>query len=237
MKTNKYSIIIWTIASIALIALTQITMPIKDNNNPTDTWNIITWYVATGEISEYTKVLISDKEWYEKRELSEFPTIKVNNPIEKIRLIADISFTDEFVNKYNYENATWYYFALMFFVWDFENWWYYNVYRKQNWTVWNSKNNDLIWAKLAYKIRDWETWYIDLDEKVPVAVDPSKRMPTYQYTYLDMKNYINSHLWQELPIWVYLSSVFEQKWRKFTKINSLKLVYVWTETDVEITQK
>lgn len=237
MKTNKYSIILWIIASIVLISFSQITMHIEDNNNSIDTWNIITWYVATGEISEYTKVLISDKEWYEKRELSEFPTIKVNNPIEKVRLIADVSFTDEFVMKYNYENAVWYYFALMFFVWDFENWWYYNVYRRQNWSVGNSEKDWLIGAKLAYKVRDWETWYIDLNNNVPVAVDASKWMPTYQYTYLDIKNYINSHLWEELPIWVYLSSVSELKWWKFTKINSLKLVYVWRESDVEVTQK
>lgn len=190
-----------------------------------DTWDNV-W--------EYTKLIIKDKEWFDSNELSEFPIIKVNNTIKDIRLIAEISFTNDFMDKYKYEDSTGYFFALKFFVWDESNWWYYNVYRKNDWSVGNSKKNWLLWAKLAYEIKNGATRYITLNNNVPVAVDTNNRSKNTQYKYLDIENYINTHLWAELSIWVYLSSVHEKDWWEITKINSLKIVYVWNESDVEV---
>lgn len=207
-------------------------------------WSINTWLVIIETwfkndfIWEYTKNLILNKDWYNKtKTLKDFPKIRINNSIKDVKIIADITFTNNFINKYDYENSNWYFFALKFFLWDFDNGWYYNVYRKQNWWVWNSYNHDLVWAKLAYKIRDWVTWYIPLNDKIPVAVNPENRSPTYQYKYLNIEKYLNENIWKDIPIWVYLSSVKELKWWELIKIKELKIVYTGKEWDLEVIQQ
>ena len=241
-------IVLWTLMSIATIYFRKYPYQWTQENIDhwswlSNTWEMIThvswkigwsWENISENIWEYTKELIINQEWYKTLDLDNFPVIKVNNPIKNVRLIAEISFTDNFMKTYKYEDSTWYFFALKFFIWDLGNWWYYNVYRKENWGLWNSANRGLVWAKLAYEVRDWAIWYIDLTDKVPIAVDTEKWRENYQFTYIDMINYINSHLWSDLPIWVYLSSVTEKQWREITKIKSLKLVYIWKVWDVEI---
>jgi hypothetical protein len=208
-----------------------------------NTWTVNTWTIGieTGVdsnfISEHTKILITNQEWYPKNKtLDDFPKIKINNSIKNVKLIADITFTDKFINTYAYENSDWYFFALRFFLWGFDNWWYYSVYRKQNGWVSNSFWHNLVWAKLAYEIRDWATWYIDLNNKVPVAVDPQERTPTYQYKFLNIEKYLNENIWKEIPIGVYLSSVSELYWRELTKIKELKIIYSGKEWDLKVIQ-
>lgn len=236
---KELSYIIWSIATLFIM---WFIIFFKFYNNEyviypdiPNTWSdIINTWSDINSMWDKEKILISNQEWYLTKSLDNFPKVKFNNPVKDIKLIAEISFTDNFVKKYNYENSTWYFFALKFFVWNFDNWWYYNVYRKQNGAVWNDNKRWLVWAKLAYEIRDWVKWEIDLNYKVPIAVSADKWMPTYQVRYLNIEDYINNHIWEELPIWIYLSSVTEKQWREITKIKSLKLVYVWREADVEV---
>jgi len=37
--------------------------------------------------------------------LEDFPKIRINNPIKDVKLIAEITFTDEFIRKYAYEDS------------------------------------------------------------------------------------------------------------------------------------
>lgn len=202
-----------------------------------------TWVIIqTGEtqnlediFGQYEKTLITNKNWYPKeKKLEDFPKIKINNPIKDVKLIAEIAFTDEFIKKYAYEDSKWYFFGLKFFLGDFDGGGYYNVYRKQNWWVWNSYNHNLVGAKLAYQIKEWTTWYITLNNKVPVAVEAENRSPSYQFWYLNMEKYISENVWKEIYIGVYLSSVSELKWWELTRVKSLKIIYTGKEWDVEI---
>jgi hypothetical protein len=50
------------------------------------------------------------------KQLSDYPKIKINKPINNIQLVAEINFTNDFKNKYDYENSTSYFFSLKFFL-------------------------------------------------------------------------------------------------------------------------
>lgn len=181
-----------------------------------------------------SKTLIENQEWYSDLNIKNFPKIKINNNISGIHLIAEVTFTDDFVRKYRYEDSEWYFFALNFFIGSVENGWFYNVYRDQYWWVKNSEKHWLTWAVLAKKINETTIRDIPLNSKVPVAVESKNWTPAYQFKYLDIEKYLSENLWKELPIWVYLSSVKEVKWYELTRIVSLKLIYLWDESDVEV---
>ena len=68
---------------------------------------------------EYRKTIIENLNWVkEDKVLDDYPKIRINSQIKEVKLVAEITFTDEFVKKYNYGNSNWYFFALKFFVWD-----------------------------------------------------------------------------------------------------------------------
>lgn len=205
------------------------TETIVDNN----TWYNDTWINNT--ISEYTKTILS---WFNNNNLvayiSDYPKIKINSKISQIQLIAEIEFTNNFKEKYKYEDSSSYFFWLNFFLWDFDNGGYYGVYRKQNWWIGNSTKNKLFWAKLANEIKDWTTRYIPLTKDIPIAVDAEKRTSNIQFTYFNAEDYLNNNIGKEIPIWVYLSSTSEVKWWNLTYIKSLKIVYVWEKNAIEV---
>lgn len=165
--------------------------------------------------------------------LSDYPKIIVKENLISAKLVAEVDFTQRFKNKYQYENSKSYYFALKFFLWDFNNWGYYEVFRWMNNWVANSSKQWLNWAKLAYLINGGTKREIDLS-KVRIAVEWWKATENYWYKYFYWLNYLNSNLNKEIPIWVYLSSTKEIKWRNLTYIKNLKIVYYGKEDSIEV---
>ena len=239
-KEYRKALIMWWIGLITILLLVIIwTRYIKNIFFPIN--NCFSWTNLSGTIQSGSDIWKNEKTivtwfyilWKEKTP-SDYPKIKLNSPINNIQLIAEIDFDNHFEKTYDYENSANYFFGLKFFLWTFDNWWYYNVYRKQNWWVGNSPKNNLFWAKPAIEIRDWATRYIQLTHSVPVAVDPTKRSPWYQFTYFDAEWYLNNNIWKEIPIWVYLSSTSEVKWFNLTYIKSLKMIYIWKKDAIEV---
>ena len=94
-------------------------------------------------------------------------------------------FTQEFMDKYKYEDSEWYNFAISI---DGN---YYNVFRNNNDGVSNSRKHWLDWAIQAYKFKWWYTWKIPLGEQINIAQPKG----TYWFKYLtlladDTKNYV-----------------------------------------------
>ena len=142
-----------------------------------NTWNAYSWYnFYVQDVRQYEKIIVT---WFSLSKIdkttNDYPRIKINKPIKEIQLVAEITFTKNFIDKYKYEDSPSYFFGLKFFLWDFDNGGYYNVYRKQNWWVGNSPKNNLFGAKPANEIRDWTTRYIPLTDNVPIWVDAGSR--------------------------------------------------------------
>jgi len=165
---------------------------------------------------------------------SMYPKISINSPISWLTLYATVDFTEEFKRKYQYENQKWYWFAIKFFIDDFEYWWYYNSYRTLAWWVANIKWVANKNRRPAIEINWGYTWIINLTDPVKIAVWDNEVEKWYQYTVLKPTpiDYINSKVWQSINIWVYLSSVKELEWYKLTDIKELKISYTWYENSL-----
>jgi len=72
-------------------------------------------------------------------------------------------FTQDFIDKYQYEDSRGYRFALNI------NSWYYNVFRNKNNWVANSVKDWLTGAIPAYRFNEWYTWYVPYNTGVKVA--------------------------------------------------------------------
>lgn len=84
-------------------------------------------------------------------------------------------FTEEFVNKYQYEDSKWYRFAFKI------DWSYYNVFRNKNGWVSNSEKHWLTWAIPAYLFK--EPFCI----KVPFGKIKVAKINDYWFEYKNFK--------------------------------------------------
>ena len=226
-----------TIISIIFIILAGIIFTINYNvyiNNQSspvteypNTWN------NTGQEIQTKNIVSNFDTTITNHETENYPKIKFNKPVSDITLIAEIDFTDKFKEKYSYEEARWYGFALKFFIGNKDNGWFYNTFRKDNRWVGNDSTLWLDWRKPAYLINGGATRYIPLDEKVKVAVPYSSLNSNLRYININMLWYIEENLWERLPIGVYLSSTRELEGRQLTKIKELKIKYYWDPEDIE----
>lgn len=160
-----------------------------------------------------------------------YPKINIKAPIKQWTIYYTIEITDNLKESW-YLKSDSYNFAFRFFLWSFENWGYYKVFRKINNGVGNDLNLWLDWAIPWRKLNWWYIWEIPLSEKVPVA----KSKWEYWYINLNTLNFINSNVWKKVSIWGYLSSVKEfPEWGwKTTKIRSIIISYEWEKWALEI---
>lgn len=91
-------------------------------------------------------------------------------------LIVTAKFTQEFVDKYQYEDSRWYHFALYL-----GDWHYYNVFRNEAGWVANSKKHWLTWAVPAFKFKEGYTRYIPITWQIKV----SRKKSEYWYIFID----------------------------------------------------
>lgn len=254
--------IIFITIGVAIFCSIVIYFRIKEKQDNDYNWNltgtILSWNITTGVSTTWSIVqtgLVITEDWPNNTQLiekvivsdfvinkkypsiSDYPVIRLNEYVEDLKLVVEIDFTDWFEQKYSYENSEWYFFALNIFLWDLDNGWFYEVYRKANGWVWNSIKHWLNWAKPAYKIKDWTEREIPITNSMRIAVGAEERTKEVQFKYFGWLNYLYNHIGENIPLWVYLSSTKEVKWRNLTYIKSMKLVYKWKETDVEIMGK
>lgn len=242
MKFIKIIVVVISFLVTAILAIYFWDKETFDNIlNKHLTWNIIetytgldlTWNVSNQKKEIYKKILLENKDFWSVKEktYTEFPLIKINNFPENIKLIATIDFSDNFKSLYkDYVTSPGYWFALKFFIWNFDNWWFYNVYRKTNWWLWNDPRKWLDWWQVWNNINWWYTWSIPLSENIKIAVPFEKVSLWYQYQFINPIKYLE--IWKDLPIWVYLSSTKEVPWWKLMKIKELKIEYYWYEHDI-----
>ena len=108
-------------------------------------------------------------------------------------------FTDEFIEKYQYEDSKWYMFALKI------DWNYYNVFRNEKGWVSNSKKHWLDWAIPAYLFKQPYCWRIPFGEiKVARKDDYWFEYKTLEYKYSDIDNRDNWYILEISPVkeWV-----------------------------------
>lgn len=140
------------------------------------------------EVSEYAEnvswltiidVGVSDTEVYTGKQVSvPMPQVE-KQPPEEVVLVpyeddgcsepvayrVHATFKQSFIDNYEYEDSTWYMFALQV------NGKYFNVFRNSlNWVA-NSKADNLNWAVPAIYFNEWVEWYIPMNEEVKVARD------------------------------------------------------------------
>jgi hypothetical protein len=205
--------------------------------------NVWSWNITTGENHTWNNELlwtqkiqlISNKLFRNEKSFSTslFPKIKINRMPQNIKLIANIDFAQEF-KQYEYTKSDWYGFAIRFFIDSINNWWFYNVFRKTNWAVWNDYSRWLTWWILWKDINWWFEWQIPLYQNIPIAVNTENVALGNQFTYINPYNYLSNNLWKDIVIGVYLSSVKEFPWRKIMLIKELSLEYEWYKNDIEI---
>lgn len=218
--------------------------PIFTGNN--STWNntLSTWNTTTGQILEevttHEVVILSDFVMKKSNPFPrDYPQVIFKN-IEKIKnpiLVINATFTDDFERTYQYDDASWYFFALKVFMWSFDNGGYYDVFRNEAWWVKNSSAQWLDGAKSWREVAEWVTWEIPLFDTIKLAVEPEERKVNYQFKYLNFKNYIMRNQWNPINIWAYLSSTKEMKWRNLMYINEMKIVYEGFEWDITVSSK
>lgn len=201
----------------------------KNNTPNTSTWIAISWSIYW----QFEKVITEDFIIDGTRTIFKYPQIIIKKPIKNVYLQIDVEFSDEFKSMYSYKNSDDYFFALKFFIWDFNNWWYFSVIRNSNWWVNNSKDDQLIWAKSAKEINLGTSWYIPLNDTVPIA----KENWNYWYEFMNSKLILDQSINKPLYIGAYLSSTKFQQWWEFTKIKKMKLIYEWYENSIDTINK
>lgn len=129
------------------------------------------------------------------------------------KAIITAKFSDNFIEKYRYEDSDKFFFALKVFVWDYtDNGWYYNVLRTRTNSVANRTH--LTGAVLAYQLKDGFTWEIPLNETIDVA--NSEFIEWKQMVKINLSDYFKE--W-DTRIGAYVSAVKELKWRELADIN------------------
>lgn len=254
-KSKLFIIISAILAVIIIIIIANSPSPQSIPNLPKNTWDLLSelkisnkrladllynntswvlinesWLNKNNVFGQYELNIIKNFSITGDKSLSNYPLLKINKKVQKIQLVIDTTFTDSFTQKYDYEFSNWYFFALKFFLWDFDNGWYYSVFRKDSWGVWNSSNDGLIWAKTASEVNNWTTRYIDITNRVPIA----NNKESYWFTYINALWYINNNIWNEIRIWAYLSSTKEVDGRNLTKIKSMKIIYEWEKDAITL---
>jgi len=240
--------IIWVISLVCLTILLAIYFwdrkIFDDVFNRNSTWHVIintwinlTWSVEIKEKKDYNKILIENKDFwnYKEKTYDMFPKIKINRLPENIKLVTTVDFADKFKSLYgDYVTSNWYWFALRFFIWNFDNWWFYNVFRKTNWWLGNDPTRGLNWWQVWSKINGWFTREIPLNQTIKVAVPFEKVSVWYQYEYINPAQYLV--LWEDMSIGIYLSSTREVEWRRLMKIKELRIDYYWYENDIVVVE-
>jgi len=84
-------------------------------------------------------------------------------------------FTQNFIDKYKYEDAKWFWFAVNV------NGYYYNVFRNERGWVSNSKKHGLSGMVPAFNFKSGYSWIIPLNTKIKVA---NKKTYGFHYTTL-----------------------------------------------------
>lgn len=191
----------------------------------TNSWTIQTWSW------EPTTILDNEKEhrlevltWWlnvDLLDIAKYPEIIINSAISWWTILFEIEPTDK-VKSYGYFSSDSYYFAFRFFIGDFQNWWYYNVFRKANNGVWNDLSLWLNWAISGKNLSDGFEWAVPLDTSVVIAKDKD----SYGYGYINTLKMINSNIWKRIHIGGFLSSIKEVSgWWEITKIKSITIIY------------
>lgn len=211
----------------------------KDNNDisvwlpiyDASTWEIPTWINdPNSKDDNFTQIEVFSWDFsITTLEVDKYPKVKINKPIKWWKIIFDIEVVDS-VKDYWYFTSPKYFFALRFFIWDFKNGWYFNVFRSEFGWVENSKKSWLDWAIPGVMLKEWFTWEIPIDKEVIIA----KNKDEYWYTYINTLDIINSYVWKEINIWWFLSSIKEYPeggWQ-ITKIKRIYIDYEWEKDSI-----
>ena len=190
-----------------------------------NSWIIQTWSW------EPTTILDNEKEhrlevliWWlnlDSLDIWKYPEIKVNDAISWWTILFEVEPTDK-VKNYGYFSSDSYYFAFRFFIGDFQNWWYYNVFRKENNGVWNDTSSWLNWAVSGKDLSNGYVWAIPLHTNVVIAKDKD----SYWYGYVNTLKMINGNIWKKIRVGGFLSSIKEVNgWWEITKIKRITIIY------------
>lgn len=196
--------------------------------------SVNTWNTMSGDILSRQSIDLITNESFENKSsfsMNFYPKIQINKRPEDLTLVADIWFTTGFQNS-EYAKSNWYGFALKFFIDSINNWGFYNVFRQTNGGFRWDQSRWLTWRVIWSEISDWHIRTIPLYKPVDIAVSFENVRVWYQYIPFDPSRYLKSNIWKPITIWVYLSSVKELPWWKFTYIKSLSIKYTWTTGDI-----
>jgi hypothetical protein len=204
--------------------------------NNRDIWAIPSWEVSNSWTietwsGEPNTILDNEKEhklevltWSlisSSLDIGNYPEIKINSTISWWTILFEIEPTDS-VKNYGYFSSESYYFAFRFFIWDFQNWWYSNVFRNIDNGVSNDLSSWLNWAISGKNLKNSYIWSIPLDKNVIIAKDRD----SYWYWYINTLKMINDNLWKNIHIGWFLSSIKEVNgWWEITKIKSITIIY------------
>lgn len=237
MKYNK----LWRVAIIILLmfllSLSIYVIVYVLSNNISNKDNTIINTAITNEVIEnidtwMQKVLLT---WpfhnnSESMGINQYPAIKINKKIDSWKISFNISVSDS-MKKSWYLKSDNYCFSFRFFIWDFGNWWYYNVFRNSNNGVANDQSIWLNWCIPWVVLANSNTRTIPLSDSIIVANDKD----SYWYHTINTLSFINDNAGKTVNLWGYLSSVKEvpNGWM-FTVINSITIEYDGDKDSIEI---
>ena len=197
-------------------------------------WNTYIYY----DMRNFLLVLFSSKIFKstsclssEILDIAKYPKIKVNSKIKTGKLIFNVEPIDSIKNYWYFKSDS-FYFAFRFFIGDFKNWGYYNVFRNINGWVQNDLSLNLNWAIPWSKLLNSYSWEVPLNSNVRISKDKD----SYWYANINTLDMINTYIWKEINVGWFLSSIkeFPEGWWKITKIKSITLIYEWDKNAIEV---
>lgn len=238
---NKLLKVAWAILYMSIFTIWTI---YYFSNNPAvkepiiiiwNNWTATTWSGEPATIiddgNEHKLIIFSWSYSASELDITKYPKIKVNLPIKNWKILYEIEVVDG-IKEYGYFTSNNFYFAFRFFLWDFKNGWYFNVFRNINNGVWNDADLNLNWAISWRNLLNWFIWEIPLSPGVRIARDKD----SYGYAGINTLDIFNSYIWKEINIWGFLSSIkeFPEGGWKITKIKSITIIYEWEKKAIEI---
>lgn len=240
---NKFLKILWYSIYIGIFTFIAIYFLSKNSNLdiPSNIDNALTQWVAETWSWDPTTILNNSNEFKlvifswslinDSLDIIKYPKIKINSKIKTWKLIYEIEPIDS-IRQYGYFKSDTFYFAFRFFIGDFKNWGYYNVFRNTNDWVQNDLSLNLNWAVSWSKLLKGFSWEIPLSSNIKISKDKD----SYWYANISTLGMINSYLWKEINVGWFLSSIkeFPEGWWKITKIKSIVLIYEWEKNAIEV---
>lgn len=160
---------------------------------------------------------------------NQYPSIRINKKIKSWKISFNVSVNDS-MKKSWYLKSDNYCFSFRFFIWDLDNWWYYNVFRNANNWVSNDQKIWLNWCIPWVVMANSNTRSIPLSDSIIVA----NNKDNYWYHTINTLSFLNDNVGKEVNLWWYLSSVKEipNGWM-FTMINNIVIEYEWDKDAIE----